>query len=100
HTRSDRDWSSDVCSSDLDHWTRLPARRRAVAAEASRWPPLLRWLDGVNEIQARALVALEHLALGFRFVRRFMVDRHVAAFAALRSEERRVGKERRSRGSR
>src|SRR5699024_11243993 len=29
HTRSKRDWSSDVCSSDLSRVRRLPAGRRA-----------------------------------------------------------------------
>src|SRR5207249_7823510 len=63
HTRSKRDWSSDVCSSDLDHssdrrdWLRL--RRR----------------------------------LGLRVRRRLRSHRSADA----RSEERRVGKECRSR---
>src|SRR3989449_7206343 len=30
HTRCSRDWSSDVCSSDLDALTRNPAKRRAL----------------------------------------------------------------------
>src|SRR2546428_10624448 len=34
HTRSDRDWSSDVCSSDLPQWRDLVARYEIVAAQA------------------------------------------------------------------
>src|SRR2546421_9271699 len=68
HTRSDRDWSSDVCSSDLpmvappDHWA------RALVYGA-----------------AAVLVVVGTLLL--------------ARFAHSRSEERRVGKECRSRWS-
>src|SRR5206468_5425846 len=38
HTRSDRDWSSDVCSSDLLHWRcwlqMRPSRYYPVSAES------------------------------------------------------------------
>src|SRR5206468_5063609 len=69
HTRSDRDWSSDVCSSDLESrrhgvGERVPARGLGVAT------------PGVTK-RARRMLAL--------------MDR-------ARSEERRVGKECRSRG--
>src|SRR5438105_11756053 len=41
HTRSTRDWSSDVCSSDLPHRAREGAvgARRAHAARHARRPP-------------------------------------------------------------
>src|SRR3989442_6768486 len=69
HTRCGRDWSSDVCSSDL--WASGGGRdgqaadHTEYAHEASRSPARLRW----------------------------------RASAVTRSEERRVGKEGRSRGS-
>src|SRR5206468_6926219 len=45
HTRSDRDWSSDVCSSDLDGGpravqvpeSRVDGPRRVAPARAERW---------------------------------------------------------------
>src|SRR5206468_4747458 len=64
HTRSDRDWSSDVCSSDL----------RTVLEEVLTNAPA-----GWGEERARGLLG------------RFMFSQ------ANRSEERRVGKECRSR---
>src|SRR5436309_16106826 len=73
HTIFSRDWSSDVCSSDLKHW-RLAQRmsQLALALEA--------------EISARHLSFLE--------TGRALPSRD------MRSEERRVGKEGRSRGGR
>src|SRR5690625_7970698 len=67
HTRWPRDWSSDVCSSDLPpHSTpRAPTLRRCVTC--SREPTSCSWTDTTPN---------------------------------LRSEERRVGKEGRSRGAR
>src|SRR3712207_7215707 len=84
HTRYWRDWSSDVCSSDLRHLAAAPhagledpVRGRVVVAVVGLE---LRLHDGpvVGELRPRA-------------------DRDVAA--APRSEERRVGKECRSRWS-
>src|SRR2546421_1710248 len=84
HTRSDRDWSSDVCSSDLQ---RLERRVRGVA---------LRFRPGngarVDErahqhaVQDAVLRAVDHSA-------------HHPGDFVYRSEERRVGKECRSRWS-
>src|SRR5204863_5502329 len=87
HTRSLRDWSSDVCSSDL-----------------------------LLELTMRLNMTIDELlhgeiALGYRLARRpgsengaerlfpLLDDPHVGLRAQLRSEERRVGKECRSRGS-
>src|SRR5207249_9170525 len=69
HTRSKRDWSSDVCSSDLVHDVREHHRLAGFELDALRKRRALARLDVVG----RALVVLE------------------------RSEERRVGKECRSR---
>src|SRR5206468_8060701 len=67
HTRSDRDWSSDVCSSDLSILASRPVTLHRV--------PRLRDVDTLS-------LLLGHLGVEVK-----------------RSEERRVGKECRSRGS-
>src|SRR5206468_6296585 len=85
HTRSDRDWSSDVCSSDLDARPRDPRRllvpaagRLLLAHAAARLPALAhRLLPGppLEDRRRLAAVARAHPRRGAR------------------SEERRVGKE-------
>src|SRR5438067_11310226 len=78
HTRSKRDWSSDVCSSDL-----VVVRWRLVA------------------IVGKSLVAaswIEVLVFGFRRGRP-LASREDLHVLASRSEERRVGKECRPRWS-
>src|SRR5206468_10019319 len=94
HTRSDRDWSSDVCSSDL-------AFRRAIgtAVPAAHLP------SHAPGYAVRIAAAL--FAQGRRETRRHarrlntLVDwrffQGILLQAILRSEERRVGKEWRSR---
>jgi hypothetical protein len=57
-------------------WRTLP-RRTVADAAASRWPPLLRWLDTIN------LDALERLALASPWLQRFMLAVHRTAFRAL-----------------
>src|SRR5207248_4104909 len=89
HTRSYGDWSSDVCSSDLDHrpvhdaepeW-RAAARGLSHDLEARKFRVEGRVLDVSVVIVARSYTVLTgHVAMGAR------------------SEERRVGKECRSRG--
>src|SRR3989440_4972117 len=83
HTRSDRDWSSDVCSSDL-----LPSKPSRAAVAVTPWVLLLLafglWLE-----------MLRH----FRKARAASVLGRAEAAGAARSEERRVGKECRSRWS-
>src|SRR5699024_11858125 len=66
HTRSKRDWSSDVCSSDLDITQLHPRTRQMVQTAAS-----VEWTVVASKVEA---LALEYT----------------------RSEERRVGKEWRS----
>src|SRR5438067_9827854 len=80
HTRSKRDWSSDVCSSDLSCHSGDRGRRAgrcplAAAGRRSRTRPLLR----------------QHPLV--------VVDRDRERALQVRSEERRVGKECRSRWS-
>src|SRR5206468_2693319 len=101
HTRSDRDWRSDVCSSDLtagmrasDHMEReerdVPEGPARVLAEA-RIPAVLALADQLHRLPAETDVALEeHLAqfckplerivcarLRPMAVRPFVVSRHV-----------------------
>src|SRR5690606_40276419 len=79
HTRFSRDWSSDVCSSDLCLPGLQRGRRRGAGAGRRRAADRGR---GAGEAAAG-------------LCRRARGDR--AQCAPLRSEERRVGKERRSR---
>lgn len=70
-------------------WSRLPLLRLPGAAR-SPYPAVLRpWArarEAVNQIQARALVALESLPLRWDRVRRFMLRAHAQAFAVLLRE--------------
>src|SRR5207249_7988960 len=90
HTRSKRDWSSDVCSSDLfviraygvAELQRMVAAHIALAREAAEW------IQAAPDFE---LVAPRSLALvNFRYHPPGVED-------PSRSEERRVGKECRSR---
>src|SRR2546430_3469383 len=83
HTRFDCDWSSDVCSSDLRILLRLPEFTAGVLWVAAR---LL--CQRVNQETAAERITGSH-QLGHDF----------KILARLRSEERRVGKECRSRWS-
>src|SRR2546428_13986368 len=76
HTRSDRDWSSDVCSSDL--------RPLSWAIASASRPP------GPERAPAAAAKCCHSRAAG---------GGSKAAGTHTRSEERRVGEEGRSRGS-
>src|SRR3712207_8428504 len=84
HTRYWRDWSSDVCSSDLER--RRPGRR---AGQGGRSNGSRRPQRGTPPVLARARV-------GGGMKTRVTL---ALAAAASRSEERRVGKECRSRWS-
>src|SRR5206468_6783497 len=85
HTRSDRDWSSDVCSSDLD---RCVDDLEAVieSSKISRFILFGATIGGITALAyaARHPERVTHLVI-------------VGGFSA-RSEERRVGKECRSGG--
>src|SRR5438477_6290690 len=84
HTRLTCDWSSDVCSSDLLKHT-LGGRRRAQP-ERSKEFGCVATQCGVALADARQEVEVLRLRQHLRL-----------AHAGVRSEERRVGKERRSR---
>src|SRR5206468_7468364 len=85
HTRSDRDWSSDVCSSDLSSVTRNRFRSSAEGKISPEDLNLFLVTDDPKETLGWIVEARE---------------RRTRAFRAMRSEERRVGKERRSRWTR
>jgi hypothetical protein len=58
------------------HWTELPAWSDA-GNRASRWPPVLRWLDALS------LESLERLVLRSRYLQRFVLRSHERALRAL-----------------
>src|SRR5690606_41039149 len=78
HTRFSRDWSSDVCSSDLMGMSGLPEGR-----VAPRLSPLIALAAG--------FFLPPGLRLGFALAMRG--PRFLSSLRASRSEERRVGKE-------
>src|SRR5206468_4900961 len=99
HTRSDRDWSSDVCSSDLDLIVEAKAKPKIVSVGHS----------GIGSHTHISLAALCYAAgaevnevpFGAAQVVPSLIGGHVDALVQLpRSEERRVGKECRVRGLR
>src|SRR3989440_9556135 len=120
HTRSDRDWSSDVCSSDLKELGATVADGAAAAARGAE--VLITMLGDDDAVEAMvlgdggALAALPRGAIHISMstispaLSRRLSERHRASGqtyvaapvfgrpeAAERSEERRVGKECRSR---
>src|SRR5690606_40972240 len=81
HTRFSRDWSSDVCSSDLARWDgELPDPVLAAAG-----------LDTVFTANNRTLPADEANAYGRMWMRPLRANRIAALLERGRSEERRVG---------
>jgi hypothetical protein len=58
------------------HWRDLPANRE-IAARASRWPAVLRWIDGC------VLTSLEKLVLRSTILQRFVLSCHERAFRRL-----------------
>src|SRR5256885_6634847 len=84
HTRLQGDWSSDVCSSDLEREGGLELAESGVArGERNPGSDLSLGIE-LDEVDGELLDRLLHLVFGLR---------------ELRSEERRVGKECRSRWS-
>src|SRR5206468_5964453 len=86
HTRSDRDWSSDVCSSDLLILLESQRNFNASARQGS-------WQIELSG-SARLLTATA-TTLRLRLRRRGLLNGcwRRSALSGLRSEERRVGKE-------
>src|SRR3989442_11925567 len=80
HTRCGRDWSSDVCSSDLESVKR--GTRAYTEQFRTRASPIRDEQHGLYVVFRHGLQELEQLEVG-----------------GVRSEERRVGKECRSRWS-
>jgi hypothetical protein len=58
------------------HWRDLPGCKIA-GSRASRYPPILRWLESIN------LRALERLTLRHTALQRFVIDRHERAIRSL-----------------
>src|SRR5204863_6838024 len=85
HTRSLRDWSSDVCSSDL-----VGGSEHAVLhlLYARFWHKVLFDVGVVTDPEPFLKLVHQGIILGMAY-----------RYYAVRSEERRVGKECRSRGS-
>src|SRR5690606_40618435 len=92
HTRFSRDWSSDVCSSDLA-FNGVPGQRGDLLALICLLVGHLGGFGGADDVAGYLLAGSSHLVdgggdrVGFR-----------PLTLQLRSEERRVGKERSSRG--
>src|SRR2546422_1661582 len=97
HTRCSRDWSSDVCSSDLflEEWLRGAVLRRDGRPAIYLYAVEYRLPSGAVRTMRGflSLVKLEEFGTG-----RIFPHENTRA-AAKRSEERRVGEECRSRGS-
>src|SRR5206468_7380204 len=99
HTRSDRDWSSDVCSSDLGfsylYGTTGAINLDVIGAKfrAAATGPL-----AATKLDTWQTLAVVILMAGFAF-KIAAVPLHFYA-GDVRSEERRVGKEWRYRGAR
>src|SRR5690606_41209630 len=93
HTRFSRDWSSDVCSSDLvELLTSSPARR--LLSEDGRVCGAVVVQDGREvSIRARAVVLAAGGFPNDPVRRKAMFPRDETGHDNLRSEERRVGKE-------
>src|SRR5207249_5370624 len=95
HTRSKRDWSSDVCSSDLGHFPNpLAIAKHGVVRP--RWRTFLGHPEW-NQLFGRAgLLCLQQRVVPDE-IRFGEIDEK--SETRLRSEERRVGKECRSRST-
>src|SRR5690606_41138799 len=98
HTRFSRDWSSDVCSSDLPSRIVATSNRtlRAWVDHAARLlrPDAVHWCTG-SEGERRALI--EQMVARGDLIE---LNQSTHPNCYLRSEERRVGKEWRSRWAR
>src|SRR5206468_10056602 len=97
HTRSDRDWSSDVCSSDLFH---LQRSFKAVLGISPRaYADSCRMNQLKRNLQAGHSVTRAMYDAGYSSSSR-LYERTASQLGMTRSEERRVGKEWRGRRAR
>src|SRR2546430_11487468 len=85
HTRFDCDWSSDVCSSDLY----LNGHSDVIAGGVAGSEPVIEEVRKLMQVWGQAIDPMAA----------WLVDRGMRTLAVRRSEERRVGKECRSRWS-
>src|SRR5690606_40469935 len=85
HTSFSRDWSSDVCSSDLDNFNLGLSQKRADTC--------------VSYLVSKGVAKDRLEARGMGETEPFQIPEEYTSYGA-RSEERRVGKEGRHRGSR
>src|SRR5690606_40792780 len=93
HTRFSRDWSSDVCSSDLMASMKICTAQLCFGGNAA--------LFGLHDLPAIVVAAAANAMRAFEL--KAIRARHIAygrKRVELRSEERRVGKERRKRVTR
>src|SRR5207249_6960746 len=88
HTRSKRDWSSDVCSSDLNRFIQYLLRQIAVICEDYDAAFMAHPRAVAEEKLEQVLLELDEL-VGIATVKQKVKER---------SEERRVGKESRTQG--
>src|SRR5206468_9004560 len=99
HTRSDRDWSSDVCSSDLPSLRRMFMRTMftvillATLAAAQQTTTLRPNAPDLTPATSSKLIIPSGTKVPL------VLKQALSTKNARRSEERRVGKECRSRGS-
>src|SRR5690606_40598165 len=90
HTRFSRDWSSDVCSSDLAIADPLAVEPdRALVDEPERLGRARREARPLQHVRDPELAAVDHELLEDEIIRNRTVSMHLVE----RSEERRVGKE-------
>src|SRR5206468_9351240 len=95
HTRSDRDWSSDVCSSDLEAVWAAQRRNLEALSQANQAA-----VEGVHALARRNIEltreTFEGLSALMRDLAQPVSPEDRIAKNTERSEERRVGKERRA----
>src|SRR5690606_40779854 len=89
HTRFSRDWSSDVCSSDLASFRPAINNELSLGSSLARWTTVYATNGTINTSDRNLKTNILPISYGLSVVN-----------AIKRSEERRVGKECRSRWSR
>src|SRR5699024_11890639 len=94
HTRSKRDWSSDVCSSDLEGLLIIDGDEPLLIEQIQDVQVITCGFSDTNDIKLRDVVIdIEKTIFKIGSNSRFSI-----ALAGSRSEERRVGKECKIRG--